>query len=60
VDSLIPVDGNIVFQWHLVLIYVAVKFLQGGGTGGVGFLNNMRTLLWISVQQYTTRETEVT
>lgn len=60
VDSMTPTDGtNVVFRWDLVLIYVAVKFLQGGGMGGVGFLNNLRSFLWISVQQYTTRETEV-
>nr|CAG4648537.1 EOG090X02PU [Polyphemus pediculus] len=59
VDSMTPLEGTIIFRWDLVLIYVGVKFLQGGGTGGVGFLNNLRTFLWISVQQYTTRETEV-
>lgn len=47
------------FQWELVLIYVGFKFLQGGGTGGMGFLNNLRTYLWIKIQQYTTREIEV-
>lgn len=60
VDSMTPAEGNdIIFRWDLVLIYVGVKFLQGGGMGGVGFLNNLRSFLWISVQQYTTRETEV-
>lgn len=59
VDSMTPSDGIIAFRWDLVLIYVAVKFLQGGGTGGVGFLNNLRSYLWIPIQQYTTRETEV-
>lgn len=60
VDSMTPTEGNIVvFRWELVLIYAAVKFLQGGSMGGVGFLNNLRTYLWIPVQQYTTRETEV-
>lgn len=54
-----PAEGNVIFRWDLVLIYVAVKFLQGGGMGGVGFLNNLRSYLWIPVQQYTTRETEV-
>ncbi|KAI4454528.1 atp-binding cassette sub-family b [Holotrichia oblita] len=49
----------IYFQWELVLIYVGLKFLQGGGTGGMGFLNNLRTYLWIKIQQYTTREIEV-
>jgi len=27
--------------------------------GGMGFLNNARTFLWISVQQFTTREVEL-
>ncbi|KAG8236117.1 hypothetical protein J437_LFUL000480 [Ladona fulva] len=44
-----------VFRWDLVLIFVSFKFLQGGGTGGMGVLNNLRSFLWISIQQYTTR-----
>ncbi|CAH0548530.1 unnamed protein product [Brassicogethes aeneus] len=47
------------FRWDWVAIYVAFKFLQGGGTGGMGFLNNLRNFLWIRIQQYTTREVEV-
>uniref|UniRef100_A0A0C9QIE0 ATP-binding cassette sub-family B member 6 n=1 Tax=Fopius arisanus TaxID=64838 RepID=A0A0C9QIE0_9HYME len=47
------------FRWDLILIYVAFKFLQGGGTGGMGVLNNLRSFLWIKIQQYTTREVEV-
>jgi len=55
-----PTDGSqIVFRWELVLVYTVVKFLQGGSMGGVGFLNNFRTYLWIPIQQYTTKETEV-
>ena len=46
-------------RWDLILIYVAFKFLQGGGTGGMGLLNNLRSFLWIRIQQYTTREIEV-
>lgn len=38
---------------------MAFKFLQGGGTGGMGLLNNLRSFLWIRIQQYTTREIEV-
>ncbi|OAD55726.1 ATP-binding cassette sub-family B member 6, mitochondrial [Eufriesea mexicana] len=49
----------VLFRWDLILIYVAIKFLQGGGTGGMGFLNNLRSFLWIRIQQYTTREIEV-
>ncbi|KAM0730260.1 ATP-binding cassette sub-family B member 6 [Formica fusca] len=57
VDSVViePVE----FRWDIVLIYVTFKFLQGGGTGGMGLLNNLRSFLWIRIQQYTTREVEV-
>lgn len=57
VDSVKEIPG--VFRWDLILIYVAFKFLQGGGTGGMGLLNNLRSFLWIRIQQYTTREVEV-
>lgn len=33
--------------------------MQGGGTGSMGLLNNLRSFLWIPIQQYTTREIEV-
>lgn len=58
----IPFGGglsNFSFRWDLVLILVALKFLQGGGAGGTGLLNNARSLLWISVEQYTTREVQI-
>uniref|UniRef100_A0A182J8S9 ATP-binding cassette sub-family B member 6 n=1 Tax=Anopheles atroparvus TaxID=41427 RepID=A0A182J8S9_ANOAO len=57
VDSLTvrPVD----FRWDWILMYVGFKFLQGGGTGSMGLLNNLRSFLWIRIQQYTTREIEV-
>ncbi|XP_012267076.2 ATP-binding cassette sub-family B member 6 [Athalia rosae] len=57
VDSV--TDVPIQFRWDLVLIYVGFKFLQGGGTGGMGLLNNLRSFLWIRIQQFTTREVEV-
>lgn len=50
---------HMVFHWDWIVIYVAFKFLQGGGTGGMGLLNNLRSFLWIRIQQYTTREVEV-
>ena len=61
VDALTPAATgvSIVFPWQLIVGFVGVKFLQGGGTGGQGFLNNIRTFLWIRVQQYTTREIQV-
>ncbi|CAB3222009.1 unnamed protein product [Arctia plantaginis] len=48
-----------IFRWDLVLVYVFLKFLQGGGTGGMGLINNLRSFLWIKVQQYTTRELQL-
>jgi ATP-binding cassette subfamily B (MDR/TAP) protein 6 len=56
VDSLS--DGGL-FRWDWILIYVGFKFLQGGGTGSMGLLNNLRSFLWIKVNQYTTREIEL-
>lgn len=52
-------DSHFLFRWDLVLILVGLKFLQGGGTGGTGMLSNARSLLWISVEQYTTREVQI-
>lgn len=53
-------DGS---SWHTlattVCIYVLLKFLQGGGAGASGFVSNMRSFLWIRVQQYTNRVVQV-
>ncbi|CAI5762801.1 ATP-binding cassette sub-family B member 6, mitochondrial isoform X1 [Podarcis lilfordi] len=50
-------------SWRILLqtvcIYAALKFLQGGGAGSTGFISNMRTFLWIRVQQFTSREIQV-
>ncbi|KAK6020294.1 hypothetical protein OSTOST_14055 [Ostertagia ostertagi] len=46
------------FQYSLIYISALLKFLQGNGAMG-GFLNTMRSYLWIPIQQYTTRELEV-
>lgn len=49
--------------WHslawTVTTYVFLKFLQGGGTGSTGFVSNLRTFLWIKVQQFTSRGMEL-
>ncbi|KAM3857200.1 ATP-binding cassette sub-family B member 6 [Diretmus argenteus] len=42
-----------------VCIYVLFKFLQGGGSGASGFVSNLRSFLWIRVQQYTNRVVQV-
>ncbi|XP_030011624.1 ATP-binding cassette sub-family B member 6 [Sphaeramia orbicularis] len=53
-------DGS---SWHTlattVCIYVLLKFLQGGGAGSSGFVSNMRSFLWIRVQQFTNRVVQV-
>lgn len=47
------------FRLDYILLFVGSKFLQGGGTGGMGLLNNLRTFIYIRVQQYCTREVKV-
>ena len=46
---------GIEFRWDYILIYISLWFLQGGGLGSMGLLNNLRSFLWIYIQQYTTR-----
>ncbi|XP_071966249.1 ATP-binding cassette sub-family B member 6-like [Antedon mediterranea] len=48
-------EGAHINPWKLIVTYVAIKFLQGGGFGGLGLLNNLRSFLWINVQQYTAK-----
>lgn len=52
-------EAKITDPWHLILIYVALRFLQGGGTGGIGLLNNIKSFLWIKIQQFTSRTLQV-
>ena len=47
-----------VWPWAQVVVWVVLKALQGGGMGQ-GLLNNARSLLWIKIQQFITRETQV-
>ncbi|KAM6945579.1 LOW QUALITY PROTEIN: ATP-binding cassette sub-family B member 6 [Aplochiton taeniatus] len=42
-----------------VCLYVLLKFFQGGGAGSSGFVSNLRSFLWIRVQQYTNRVMQV-
>ncbi|EDO42945.1 predicted protein, partial [Nematostella vectensis] len=43
----------------LIALYVFLRFLSGGGTGGMGLLNNIRSFLWITIQQFTSRTLQV-
>ncbi|XP_075465737.1 ATP-binding cassette sub-family B member 6 [Ascaphus truei] len=49
--------------WHAlavtVCVYVLLKLLQGGGAGATGFVSNLRTFLWIRVQQFTNRQVQI-
>ncbi|XP_077978664.1 ATP-binding cassette sub-family B member 6-like [Glandiceps talaboti] len=55
-----PPHTGLVYPVRDILIYVALKFLQGGlGVGSIGILNNIRTFLWIKVQQYTSRTIQI-
>ena len=42
-----------------ILLYVFLRFLQGGAVGTMGVLNNVRSFLWIKVQQYTARTMQI-
>ncbi|XP_062312741.1 ATP-binding cassette sub-family B member 6 isoform X2 [Osmerus eperlanus] len=42
-----------------VCVYTLLKFLQGGGAGASGFVSNLRSFLWVRVQQYTSRVVQV-
>ena len=59
VNHLTPGKVAITDPWHLILIYVALRFLQGGGTGGIGLLSNIKAFLWIRIQQFTSRTLQV-
>lgn len=42
-----------------IIIYVLLRFLQGGSVGSMGLANNLRSFLWIRVQQFTSRRLQV-
>ena len=48
-------NTGITFPMISILIYIILRFLQGGSIGNMGFTNNLRSYLWIRVQQYTMR-----
>jgi ATP-binding cassette subfamily B (MDR/TAP) protein 6 len=42
-----------------IIIYVLLRFMQGGSVGSMGLANNIRSFLWIRVQQFTSRRLQV-
>ena len=47
--------GDLEWPWLVVSLWVRLKLLQGEEMGQ-GLLKNTGTFLWITVQQFTTRE----
>ena len=61
VDTFSYVDDQKVeegWPWHIVVIWISLKLLQGGGIGA-GLIGNLRTFLWIRVQQFTALKIQV-
>ncbi|KAF7731683.1 Homocysteine S-methyltransferase 1 [Apophysomyces ossiformis] len=48
-------EGTGKFAWAAVLVYVGLRFLQGGS----GLIQTVQNWLWIPIGQYTTREISV-
>ena len=52
-------NQQVKFPVKLIIVYVFLRFLQGGAVGSIGLLNNLRVFFWIKVQQYTSRTMQV-
>lgn len=48
-----------IFCWQYILLYCFLMFLKGGGAGHSGMLNNLRSLCWVPVQQYTSKHVQL-
>ena len=60
VDALSGIDGTAPhFPTFDILMYMFLRFLQGGGIGGMGLLSNVRTYIWIPIAQFTLKELSV-
>ena len=58
VNALDNRSGYSTWPWDLVVVWTLLKLLQGGGIAS-GLLDNLRTFLWIKVQQYTALSVQV-
>ena len=54
VDILAAGDGT--FPYDIIIAFTGVKFLQGGAGRGGGLVTSIKNILWIKVQQFTTKE----
>ena len=57
-DIVVPQTG-LTLPLASILIYVLLRFMQGGSVGSMGLANNLRSFLWIRVQQFTSRRLQV-
>ncbi|KAI9140536.1 hypothetical protein BKA69DRAFT_1125616 [Paraphysoderma sedebokerense] len=53
--SVVLDGGKPAYAWDEILLFVFLRFLQGG----VGLLNTLQNTLWIPVGQFTTREISI-
>ena len=58
VDIVVPQTG-LTLPLASIIIYVLLRFMQGGSVGSMGLANNIRSFLWIRVQQFTSRRLQV-
>jgi len=58
IDTLASDDRTERWPWQFVTIWIGLKLLQGGGIGA-GLIGNLRTFLWIRVQQFTSLQIQV-
>ena len=53
VDALASGDGK--YPYDIIIAFTGVKFLQGGVGRGGGLVTTIKNILWIKVQQFTTK-----
>lgn len=53
-----PPNG-LTLRWDLIVVFGLLRILQGSGAGSTGVLNSVRTQLWVTVQQYSSRRIAV-
>ncbi|CAL8084250.1 unnamed protein product [Calicophoron daubneyi] len=52
-------EKGLMYRWDYVLQFIMLRFLQGFGGLGDGFIGAIRSQLWIAVDQFSTRELSV-
>jgi hypothetical protein len=43
----------VTWPWKLISLVVLLRFLTGSGGFSGGFFNNLRTTVWVKIEQYT-------